>query len=175
MAIPFSADKYLVRLSATSNIILEASGNVTLDLQGDNMSLSSGKSLAITSTGGNITFFSPGTITTNDANITLTPGSGDSIVLNSSSAVTLASQGGAITLAGPVLLGSGLTVNSGGGAVSFTSTVDGVGTFSGTVQAILVGGGGGGGALGGGGGGGGVIALSSTISGASTNTITVGA
>ena len=58
------------------------------------MVLSSGKSLAITSTGGNITFISPGTITTNNANITLTPGSGDSIILNSSSAVTLALQGG---------------------------------------------------------------------------------
>ncbi len=119
------SDAYLTRLSATSNIILEASGAVTLDLQGDNMALSSGKSLAITSTGGNITFISPGTITTNNANITLTPGSGDSIILNSSSAVTLASQGGAIDLAGAVSLSSALTVNSGGGAVTFGSTVNG--------------------------------------------------
>ena len=94
------ADTYLERLSQTSNIILEASGNVTLNLQGDNMALSAGKSISITSTGGNIDFISPGTITTNNAAITLTPGSGDSIILNSSSAVTLASQGGASTWPG---------------------------------------------------------------------------
>jgi len=122
-------DTYLEHLSQTANIALSATGDVTLDLKGDNLSLAAGKSLSITagSSGtGNINFISPGTLTTNNANITLTTGStSGSIVLNSSSAVSIDSNGGAISLNGPLTLGSALTVNSGGGDVTFSGAVDG--------------------------------------------------
>ena len=70
---------YLGRLSQSSNIILQAGNNVNLDLQGDSLSLASGKSLTLTA-GNQITTASSGTIATNNGDINLNAANG--IVLN---------------------------------------------------------------------------------------------
>ena len=120
-------DTYLERLSQTANINLSATGAVTIDLQGDNMALAAGKSISITAgtttAASDITFISPGTITTQGGNITLTPGSSGSIVLEGASAVTLASYGGNVVLNGPLSLTSPLTIKSNNNVLNNPITV----------------------------------------------------
>ena len=111
---------YLSRLSQTSNIILQASNNVSLDLKGDTLSLASGKSITLTA-GNQITTASTGTITTSNGAINLNATNG--IVF--SNAFTVNSGGGNINLNNAVALGAALAVNSSGGAVNFANTVNG--------------------------------------------------
>src|ERR1035437_8864693 len=110
------SSSYLNRLSQTSNIALQASNNINLDLQGTTLSLASGKSLSLTA-GNQITTNSTGTITTSNGNIALTGTNG--IVF--SNAFNLNSGGGNITLTGPTTLSAVLTVNSGTGNINITN------------------------------------------------------
>jgi filamentous hemagglutinin family protein len=104
------SDQYLVRLSQTSNIQLAASGNVNIDLQGDNMALAAGRNLSITSTTGSITNNSSGTITTSQS-----AGSGGNITFKAGTDIAL----------------SGLTLNSNGGNIILNSnTANGGGAIS---------------------------------------------
>ena len=111
------ADTYLERLSQTSNIILAASGNVTIDLQGDTMTLAAGRNLSITSTTGSISNNSSGTITTSQSG-----GSGGNITFSAGTDIAL----------------SGLTLNSGGGTIILDAdTAGGGGAISLTSSSAL--------------------------------------
>ena len=72
------ATDYLERLSATADIILQADDSITLDLQGDTLSLDTDRSITLRTTTGDITDVSSGTITTNQTttggNITIDAG-----------------------------------------------------------------------------------------------------
>ncbi len=131
------AATYLNRLSQTSNIILQASNNINLDLQGNTLSLAAGKNITLTA-GNQILTDSTGTITTSQSS-----GSGGIITMNATNGIlfnnafTLNSGGGAINLNNAVTLGAPLAINSGSGTVTFASTVNGTnnltaaaGTFS---------------------------------------------
>lgn len=95
----FSAD-YLERLSATADIVLQASNGITLDLKGDVLTLAGDRSISLTTTNGGIGAVSSGTIettrTTTGGNITMTAsGTGGLIDL---SGLALKSNGGNINL-----------------------------------------------------------------------------
>ena len=127
----FSAD-YLNRLSQTSNIILQASNNINLDLQGATLTLAAGKNITLTA-GNQIVTASAGGITTSQSSgsggdITFTATNG--IVFNQ--AFALNSGGGAIDMAGPVTLNAGLDINAGNGAATFGAAVNGTGNLTAT-------------------------------------------
>jgi filamentous hemagglutinin family protein len=116
---------YLTRLSQTSNIILAASNNINLDLQGNTLSLAAGKNITLTA-GHQILTDSTGTITTAQSagiggNITFNAANG--IIFNN--AFTLNSGGGNINLNNDVTLGAALVANAGSGALTFGGMVDG--------------------------------------------------
>ncbi len=103
--------RYLEHLSQSANISLQASNNITLDLQGDTMNFSTaGRTLTLTA-GNQITTASTGTITTNGAAISMY--ANDSIVFGH--ALTLNTNGGAVLL-------NADRDNSGAGAIKLTST-----------------------------------------------------
>lgn len=101
------AASYLERLSATADISLLATNTITLDLQGADLALNNDRSISLTTTTGNITSVSLGSITTNrtglGGNITMTSGGAGNIDLSDLS--LFANNGGQITL------------NSGGGNI----------------------------------------------------------
>jgi len=119
------AASYLERLSQSSNIILEASNNINLDLQGANLTLAAGKNIALVA-GNQILTDSAGTITTSQSG-----GLGGKISLSATNGIifnndfTLDSSGGLIKFFNAVTLNGNLTVNAGAGGVTFASTVDG--------------------------------------------------
>ncbi len=125
----FSAN-YLNRLSQSSNIILQASNNVNIDLQGATLTLAAGKNITLTA-GNQILTDSTGTITTSQSS-----GSGGNITFNATNGIifnnafSLSSGGGAINLNNPVTLNAALTVASAGGNVDFTSTINGANGLS---------------------------------------------
>ncbi|MDE1152509.1 MAG: MBG domain-containing protein [Micavibrio sp.] len=95
--------RYLERLSQTANVSLQATNNITLDLKGDTLNLSTaGRSLSLTA-GNSINSLSSGSITTNSGNISMTATAGTLDVSNVSlnaganGSVSLTS-GGAMTL-----------------------------------------------------------------------------
>ncbi|MDB2682657.1 filamentous hemagglutinin N-terminal domain-containing protein [Alphaproteobacteria bacterium] len=88
----FTTD-YLERLSASADLVLQASNSITLDLQGDTLAVGSGRSLSLTTTSGDIDIASAGTISTaggGDVSFT-TGGAGD---INVSNALILNAMGG---------------------------------------------------------------------------------
>ncbi len=108
--------RYLERLSNTADIVLQATNTITLDLKGDVLHLADDRSIALTTTGGDIRTASTGGIATNrtgsGGNITFT--SGDDIAFNH--AFTFDAQGGgtiALNAAGDVSAVGGLTVTNG--------------------------------------------------------------
>tara|TARA_R110002124_G_scaffold233406_1_gene398737 strand:- start:105391 stop:108630 length:3240 start_codon:yes stop_codon:yes gene_type:complete len=70
--------RYLERLSETADIVLQASDSITLDLQGDTLSLADDRNISLETTNGDITDLSSGTIQTNmltdGGNISITAG-----------------------------------------------------------------------------------------------------
>ena len=111
--------RYLERLSQSANISLQATNNISLDLQGDTLNFStSGRSLTLTA-GNQISTASAGTITTNNGAINLNATNG--IVFNHD--YSLNSAGGNIAFNNAVNGAGALTVNAGVGMVSFMSTV----------------------------------------------------
>jgi filamentous hemagglutinin family protein len=101
---------YLKRLSSMADIALQADNGVTLDLQGETLTLDDNRSISIATTNGDISTASAGTIKTNKlvsgGNIALTATNGD-IVANHS--MILEAVGG-----GTVSLTAGGNINSGG-------------------------------------------------------------
>jgi len=119
------AASYLTRLSQTSDIILQASNNINLDLQGNTLSLAAGKNITLTA-GNQIVTDSAGEISTSQSS-----GTGGNITFNATNGIvfnnafTLSSAGGNINLNNDVTLGAALTANAGSGALTFGGTVDG--------------------------------------------------
>jgi filamentous hemagglutinin family protein len=119
------AASYLTRLSQTSNIILDASNNINLDLQGTTLSLAAGKNITLTA-GNQIVTDSAGEISTSQSG-----GTGGNITFNAThgiifnNAFTLSSGGGNIDLNNDVTLGAALTANAGAGTLTFGGKVDG--------------------------------------------------
>jgi hypothetical protein len=93
---------YLNRLSQTSNVILQASNNINLDLKGDTLSLAAGKNLTLTA-GNQILNLSAGTITTAQSS-----GAGGGITFNA---------------ANGILVNAALALNSGGGTISLKAAM----------------------------------------------------
>lgn len=115
--------RYLERLSNSANISLQATNDINLDFKGDTLNFSTaGRSLTLNA-GNQITTASTGTITTNNAAISLTGTNG--IVIGHNFALN--SAGGNITFNNAVSGAGALTINSGAGTTSFASTV-GAGT-----------------------------------------------
>ncbi|MBY0429453.1 MAG: autotransporter-associated beta strand repeat-containing protein, partial [Alphaproteobacteria bacterium] len=115
--------RYLERLSQSANISLQASNNITLNLQGDTLNFATaGRTLTLTA-GNQITTASTGTITTNNAAITLNATNG--IIINN--AFTLNSAGGAININNATTLNAGLTINDGGSNNTIASVISGSG------------------------------------------------
>ena len=108
----------LNRLSQSSNLILQASHNISLDLQGDTLALASGKNLTLTA-GNQISNASAGTITTNGGNISLNATGAGTIALSNFG--LNATGGGKVNLAagGSVAVSSPTALNL--GTVSGTS------------------------------------------------------
>jgi filamentous hemagglutinin family protein len=128
---------YLTRLSQTSNIILQASNNINLDLQGNTLSLAAGKNITLTA-GHQIVTDSTGEISTSQSS-----GTGGNITFNATNGIvfnnafTLSSGGGNINLNNNITLAAGLTANAGSGTLAFGGTLNGgydltatAGTFS---------------------------------------------
>lgn len=106
--------RYIERLSQSADISLQATNSITLDLKGDTLALASDRNLSLTTTSGNISSVSAGTITTtrtgSGGNITLTAGGNGTIDVSN---LTLkANNGGNITMnsGGAMALG---TMNAG--------------------------------------------------------------
>ena len=89
--------RYLEQLSATADITLLADNTITLDLQGDTLNLANDRSISLTTTNGNITDVSAGTIRTtrtgSGGNISLTAGGTGAINLDTTD---LESTGGGV-------------------------------------------------------------------------------
>ena len=119
------AASYLTRLSQTSNIILQASNNINLDLQGNTLSLAAGKNITLTA-GNQIITDSAGEISASQSS-----GAGGNIAFNATNGIvfnnafTLSSGGGGINLNNNVTLGAALTANAGVGTLTFGGTVNG--------------------------------------------------
>jgi hypothetical protein len=117
--------RYLERLSQSADISLQASNSITLDLQGDTLALASDRNLSLTTTNGNISSVSAGTITTtrtgSGGNITLNAGGSGNI--NLSDVSLNATGGGVVNLAagGSVSVTQPLAINL--GTVSGTSVL----------------------------------------------------
>jgi hypothetical protein len=75
----FTTD-YLEYLSGSADIMLRATNDVTLDLQGDTLALDTGRSISLISENGDITDISTGIIQTDNGNITLNAIGGDVII-----------------------------------------------------------------------------------------------
>jgi hypothetical protein len=131
------AASYLNRLSQSSDIILQASNNINLDLQGATLTLAAGRNITLTA-GNQILTASTGGISTSQSS-----GSGGNIAFSATNGIVfnntfaLNSGGGNINLNNAVTLNSDLTANAGSGTLSFGSTVNGAnnltanaGTFS---------------------------------------------
>lgn len=109
--------RYLERLSQSADISLQATNNITLDLKGDTLALASDRNFSLTTTNGNISSVSAGTITTtrtgSGGNITMTAGGSGNINLSDVSLnaagggqVNL-SAGGSISVTQPLALNLG--------------------------------------------------------------------
>jgi filamentous hemagglutinin family protein len=112
----FTTD-YLERLSRTADISLQAGSNITLDLQGDNLSLNTGRSLSLTA-GNDITAVSGGAVTTTDGNIVMTAGGAldvSKISLTANNGAATLQSGGAMAL-GDISANSVLAQTTGSGA-----------------------------------------------------------
>ncbi|MCB2078432.1 MAG: filamentous hemagglutinin N-terminal domain-containing protein, partial [Novosphingobium sp.] len=124
--------RYLERLSQSADISLQATNNITLDLKGDTLALASDRNFSLTTTSGNISSASAGTITTtrtgSGGNITMTAGgtgtidvsnltlnanNGGSITLTSSGAMTLGTMTAGSILARTTGASSDLTIAAG--------------------------------------------------------------
>jgi len=115
--------RYLERLSQSANISLQATNNISLDLQGDTLNFATaGRTLTLTA-GNQITTASTGNITTNNAAINLTGTNGINInhafTFNSGTATTtLTTTNAPVSSTGSVTLGSDLVINAGNANVS---------------------------------------------------------
>lgn len=106
--------RYLERLSQTADISLQATNSITLDLKGDTLALASDRNFSLTTTNGNISSVSAGTISTtrtgSGGNITMTAGGSGTIDVSN---LTLnANNGGSINLTSPGAMTLG-TMNAG--------------------------------------------------------------
>jgi filamentous hemagglutinin family protein len=117
--------RYLERLSQSANISLQASNSITLDLQGDTLAMASDRNFSLTTTNGNISSVSSGTITTtrtgSGGNITMTAGGSGTINLSD---VSLNATGGSVVnlvAGGSVSVTQPLALNL--GTVSGTSVL----------------------------------------------------
>jgi len=103
---------YLQRLSNTADIALQATNNITLDLQGDNLALAGNRNLSLTAVNGNISSLSAGTITTtrqtNGGNINMNAGG----TIDLSNLTVNATNGGTVTLVSTGAMTIG-TINAG--------------------------------------------------------------
>lgn len=92
--------RYLERLSQSADISLLATNNITLDLKGDTLALSNDRNITLTTTNGNITDVSAGTIRTNrtgsGGHITMTAGGAGNITLDTTNLEAL--NGGKVSL-----------------------------------------------------------------------------
>lgn len=90
----------LEKLSATSNLVIQASNSIDLDLQGDTLNLAADRNITLQTTNGNITDTSAGAIqavyNTTGGNISLIAGGAGSIDLDSTSLEALG--GGKVSL-----------------------------------------------------------------------------
>lgn len=92
--------RYLERLSASADIVLAATNGITLDLQGDTLTLDDDRSISLTTTNGSITDVSAGTIRTNrtgsGGNISINAGGAGNITLDTTNLE--ATNGGLVNL-----------------------------------------------------------------------------
>jgi hypothetical protein len=134
------AASYLNRLSQSSDIILQASNNINLDLQGATLTLAAGRNITLTA-GNQILTASTGGISTSQSS-----GSGGNIAFNATNGIVfnntfaLNSGGGNINLNNAVTLNSDLTANAGSGTLSFGSTVNGAYNLTATAGTFSLGG-----------------------------------
>lgn len=91
----FTTD-YLERLSATADIVLLADNTITLDLQGDTLALDTNRNISMTTTNGNITDVSAGTVRTDNGNITISAGGAGDITLDTTNLE--ATNGGVVNM-----------------------------------------------------------------------------
>ena len=128
------AAEYLERLSASANIALQASNNITLDLQTDTLNLAAaGRNITLTA-GNQINTLSAGNITTNGGNITFNATGG----INFAHAIGLTSNGGNITMSNNVTTAAALNIAAGTGNVTFTGKVNGSGSVTASGNAMTV-------------------------------------
>ena len=126
------SSSYLNRLSQSSNIILQASNNINLDLQGTTLSLAAGKNITLTAAN-QIINQSVGTITTSQS-----AGSGGNITINATNGIlvnyglTLNSSGGNISFNNATTLNAAVNANAGNGTLTFASTVNGANNLTAT-------------------------------------------
>ena len=92
--------RYLERLSSSADIVLAATNTITLDLKGDTLSLDNDRSISLTTTNGDITDVSAGTIratrTGSGGNISMTAGGAGNIDLDTTNLEAL--SGGLVNL-----------------------------------------------------------------------------
>lgn len=120
--------RYLERLSTMADIVLQATDSITLDLAGDTLTLDNGRNISLTTSTGDITTASAGTIITNrdgGAGGNISFSAGDDILINH--ALTLqADNGGAITMTaagGDIASNGNLTLRA--DSVTLNNTVTG--------------------------------------------------
>lgn len=103
--------RYLERLSQSADIVLQADNTITLDLKGDTLALDAGRSITLTTTNGDISTASAGTIETFNGDIIFTAGgTGD---INIDHALTLTAGGnGDVVLTANLAGGGDINVNA---------------------------------------------------------------
>ncbi|NCC22391.1 MAG: filamentous hemagglutinin N-terminal domain-containing protein [Alphaproteobacteria bacterium] len=120
--------RYLERLSESADIVLAATNSVTLDLQGDTLALDTDRNISLTTTNGDITDVSAGTIRTSrtntGGNINLAAGGGGRIHLDTTNlesingGVVNLSAGGDVNLSQTSALNMGLVRSDGNVSIS---------------------------------------------------------
>lgn len=115
--------RYLERLSQSADIVLQADNTITLDLKGDTLALDSGRSITLTTTNGDISTASAGTIETFNGDITFTAGGAGNIDIDHALTLTAGGNGDVV-----------LTADSaGGGNINVNAALNYTGGYMGLI------------------------------------------
>jgi len=130
-----------------ADLVLQAKNTISLDLQGDTLNLANDRSITLTTTNGNISTASAGTITTTrtgtGGNITFNAGGTGNINIahalslnaQSGGTVQLNATGGSVNASGGLTTTGALTVNAGGVAGTYTGGAGTLGSNAGLINA----------------------------------------